>query len=253
LLSKYAERICLAFSGAEKYLQKHRSKLVVTGNPVRQIIGRVDKQSALKYWKFSGNDPVLLVFGGSQGARAINNALQQILPEILQQTNLQIIWQTGERDFQRLKANFLFPEERVRMFPYIEEMEFAYAAADLIISRAGAITLAELALIAKPAILIPYPYAAGNHQLHNAQWIADQGAALIVTEGENFVERLKETILQLLKDSDKQDFMKKAWKKIAIPDASEKIVIEVLKLLTDKKLATDPNVPLKMNSLDGAL
>ncbi len=248
LLAKYADRICLAYDGARNFLKKYEEKLVVTGNPIRQIIGKVGRESALKFWNFNEEHPVLLVFGGSQGAQSINDALRIILPELLNRTELQILWQTGERDFQRIEQSTSFPEKRVRVVPYIREMEVAYAAADLVISRAGAITLAELAQVAKPTILIPYPFAAGDHQLHNAQWIAQQGAALVVTEGEGFADRLKKTVFEILNNSDRQKQMKDAWKRIARPDAAEKIVSEALELISEEKGQEIQMDKMKMNA-----
>lgn len=231
LLARFATKICLAYEGARSYLSDFENKIVVTGNPVRQELAVYSPEEAKRKWGFAPDAPVLFVFGGSQGAQSINEAVSRIAGALLEETDVQIIWQTGEKNYNQVIAQGKWDEHRVRIVPYLKEIGLAYSAADLILSRAGAITLAELAVVAKPAILVPFPHAAGQHQLHNAEWIARQGAARVVREGPGWQIELKQVLSDLLKDRASQLRMQEAWRKIATPDASERIATEILKLL----------------------
>lgn len=231
LLAKYARRICLSFEAARRYFSQYADKLVVTGNPVRETLGGVTRQAGREKMGLEPDKITLLIFGGSQGARSINNAMSGILPELLKKYPMQAIWQAGESQFQTVVKGFQSADERVRILPYIQEMEAAYAAADVVVCRAGAITLAELAAVARPAVLVPYPFAAGNHQEHNSRMVAEAGAALMVTEKTGWEKELQQALETLLSDESLRQRQSAAWKTLARPRAAEQIGEEILKLL----------------------
>lgn len=231
LLKKHARTICIAFEGAKKYLEDCLEKIVVTGNPVRKKLNVHSRAEAAKKWNLNPDKPVIFVFGGSQGARAINHALVKILPQFLETQDVQVLWQTGQKDFDTIKESEISKSNNVRIHPYIHEMDFAFSAADVIVSRAGAITLAELAVVQKPVILIPYPLAAGRHQEHNAKFIEDQGAALVIMEGPGWEAYLTGALEKLLRDQFLREIMAAAWQKLARPQAASQIAEEVIKLI----------------------
>lgn len=230
LLKKHADRICLAFEGAKKYFEDYINKVVVTGNPVRKNLVLTSKTEAVKKWNLNSELPIIFVFGGSQGARAINQALISIIPELLEKHKVQILWQTGEKDYPTIMERDISYDE-VKIFPFIHEMEYAYSAADIIVCRAGAITLAELALVRKPAILVPYPFAAGQHQEQNARLVQDEGAAIVLLEDSGWEEGLLNSLTKLLKNKSLRNNMATSWKKLARPNASDLIAKEALNLI----------------------
>jgi len=227
LLAPHARKICLAFEGAVPHFQKTAEKIVVTGNPVRADLGTVSRKTARHQWGIPADSRVVLVFGGSQGARAINDAVLHAYRAWSEQ-GLFILWQTGERDYERIKAAVGEKNEKVRVFSYIHEMPAAYAAADVVVCRAGAITLAELAVVQKPAVLIPYPFAAGDHQMKNARFVESRGAAIVLPQRENLALKLQETVMQLMEDDQKRQKMQHAWKPLAHPEAADKIARVIL-------------------------
>lgn len=231
LLAKYARRICLAFEDARRYLGKYEAKTVVTGNPVRKNLLVESRREVFQQYGFKEDAPVILVFGGSQGARSLNEAFLKILPGIAKRFNVQVLWQSGDKNYETLLAEKESIAKGVKILPYIDDMAGAYTAADIIVCRAGAITLAELAIVGKPAVLVPYPHAAGKHQEHNARFIEEQGAAIMITEDEGWEAKLGEALEKLLANSKYREQMAGAWKKLARPQASENIADEVLKLM----------------------
>jgi UDP-N-acetylglucosamine--N-acetylmuramyl-(pentapeptide) pyrophosphoryl-undecaprenol N-acetylglucosamine transferase len=181
LLSPRATEVHLMFESALRYL-KRSDNVRLTGNPTREILGSISRAAALDHFGFFGSKKTLLVLGGSLGALSINNAVVGCLKE-LGNAGIQIIWQTGEDDFERIKS--LTGEfSGVKVYRFIESMEYAYAAADLVLCRAGAITIAELTRLGVPTVFIPYPYAAANHQVENAKAIVSAKAAEMIMDHE---------------------------------------------------------------------
>ncbi|RMG61747.1 MAG: undecaprenyldiphospho-muramoylpentapeptide beta-N-acetylglucosaminyltransferase [Calditrichaeota bacterium] len=235
LLARYASRICLAYEAARTHFAEWSEKVAITGNPVRQELLALDREAARAHWGIAPERTVLLVFGGSQGAQAINRALEQVAPRLLESYDLEILWQTGRVDWERVQGGNLAGHPRVHPVPYIEEMALAYGAADLIVSRAGALTLAELAVVGRPAILVPYPHAAGDHQRKNALAMQQAGAALVVEEAPGWEARLLEALKAVLDDPDKSRKMAQAWKPLARPHAARAIAKEVVQLLREHR------------------
>jgi UDP-N-acetylglucosamine--N-acetylmuramyl-(pentapeptide) pyrophosphoryl-undecaprenol N-acetylglucosamine transferase len=231
LLARYVDVICVPYAGVDQYLKRSKGRVVITGNPVRSSLNLVDKAQAVQTWQFDPDRPVVFVFGGSQGAEAINQVIVQIADEFIKDYQIQILWQTGKKNFEAYRQSEIGQNKNILIKAYIEKMDLAYSAADIIISRAGAITLAELALAGKPCILVPYPHAAANHQEKNAVAIEQAGAAMVVREGDHFKDDMVIALKTLL---DKPQFhaqMAESWQKIRQPEAAQNVVKEILQLV----------------------
>ncbi len=234
LLARKAAKICVAYEGLDRYFDKN--KIVLTGNPVRpELAAFTDKRSAaLRFFHLSEKLPVVLVIGGSLGARTINQSIQASLGA-LSKKNCQVIWQTG-RSFAsaaRSSADAIAPEH-VRVFDFIREMDLAYAAADVVVSRAGAMSISELCMAARPCILVPSPNVAEDHQTKNARSLADRGAAVLVTDDTARASRGKE-ILSLVADAERRQSMTAALTAMARPDAAKEIAAVAIALATAEK------------------
>jgi UDP-N-acetylglucosamine--N-acetylmuramyl-(pentapeptide) pyrophosphoryl-undecaprenol N-acetylglucosamine transferase len=218
LLGRWAQRVCLSFEGAAKAFTG--ADTVVTGNPVRDAMESCPAIVA--------EPPCLLIFGGSQGARAINRAVVAALPQLDGWRDvLTIVHQTGEADYDETRAGYRAAGwEGVEVTPFITDMAAAYAAATLVICRAGATTLAELTACGRPAVLVPYPYAAGDHQAANARAMAERGAALMMEERELTPERLGTLVDGLLRDRSSLQTMAAAARAMARPGAAARLLAE---------------------------
>jgi UDP-N-acetylglucosamine--N-acetylmuramyl-(pentapeptide) pyrophosphoryl-undecaprenol N-acetylglucosamine transferase len=219
LLAKKAAAICVAYEGLETFFPK--SKIAFTGNPVRSDLFEVNqkREEALMHYNLDGQKNSLLVLGGSLGARKINQLIEANLP-LFEKENLQIIWQCGKLYYHDYKKH---QSQNVLVLDFIERMDLAYAAANFIVSRAGASSVSELALVAKPTIFIPSPNVAEDHQTKNAKSIVSQGAALLVTEKDSDTE-FPIVLEALLKDIGKQQSLEENFIKLAKPNATKDIV-----------------------------
>jgi UDP-N-acetylglucosamine--N-acetylmuramyl-(pentapeptide) pyrophosphoryl-undecaprenol N-acetylglucosamine transferase len=165
LLTLFADKVCLSFPTKRRTL---RNKMILTGCPVRRIIGKIKQEEGINYFNLDKRRKTLFVFGGSLGASQINSLILQLVKE-MRNKNYQLIWVTGKKDYESLKKEVYNLDFPIYIIDYLEDIAYAYAAADLIISRAGGSTLAELSVVGKPTILIPYPYAKDRHQEINAK------------------------------------------------------------------------------------
>ena len=231
MLASKANTICVAYSGLEKFFPQE--KIVFTGNPVRKVIEDMttDKATGCQFFGFDTTRKTILSVGGSLGARTINETLLENI-NYFKDNNLQLIWQTGKGFYQQAveavkNAN---AEGNIKVCEFIYEMDKAYAAADAIISRAGAIAISELCLVAKPLILIPSPNVTEDHQTKNAMALVNRGAALIVRDVES-KQTLCPTLTSLLADEEKQTTMRKNIAEMGVRNAANKIVDEIEKLL----------------------
>ncbi len=226
MLGKHASLIFTAFDDAKTHFPIDKVRL--TGNPVRSTLQKTDRPAALKIFGFSDDKPVLLVLGGSGGARAINERMVLALDELHNVMNLQLIWQCGESYYdgliRRIKTKN-YPN--LRLVKFIDDMPPAYGAADLVVTRAGAGTCSELMNIGQPAILIPSPNVAGNHQEKNARSLTSTGAAILLKE-ENLADEFIPNINNLIFDSERLDAMSEAMLNLAKPDAAVQIIREIL-------------------------
>ncbi|MCX6640479.1 MAG: undecaprenyldiphospho-muramoylpentapeptide beta-N-acetylglucosaminyltransferase [bacterium] len=223
LLSRFAKGIFLNFPEAANHLTQP-GKCRHVGNPVRIAFKELDRQTAVVKWGLNANLPTVLAFGGSQGAMRINTAVREALPELSSICNL--IWSSGDKDNRDI-TGWSGPGVLVKK-PFIEEMSSAYAAADLAICRSGAMTLSELAAAGVPAILIPYPFAAGDHQRHNAAAFVQAGGALMIEDNELTGARLCREIESLLKDRGRLETMRAAQRAIPRQDAADIIATALL-------------------------
>ena len=226
LLSKKAKKICVAYENLGRFFPK--DKMILTGNPVRQdlidIYGK--RTEAIQYFKLDPNKKTLLVLGGSLGARRLNQLIKKELPKILSQ-NVQVIWQCGKLYFEDYKKD---AAAYVQVSAFIERMDLVYAAADFIISRAGASSVSELCIVGKPVIFIPSPNVAEDHQTKNAQSIVDRKGAIMLKESE-LDSQFSLVFEALLKDEGKQNQLRENIKQLAMPQATKKIVDEIVKLI----------------------
>jgi UDP-N-acetylglucosamine--N-acetylmuramyl-(pentapeptide) pyrophosphoryl-undecaprenol N-acetylglucosamine transferase len=175
------DKVFLGFGDAVKFLSKN-SQTVETGNPVKDIIGKVSRDEGRKYFGIDNNSKVILILGGSQGASAINRNIMAHLESL--PSGYELIWQCGERDYKEVAAKAGGKATSRALFPYTDRIEMAYAVADIAIARAGALTLAEIEQAGLPSILVPYPFAAGDHQRKNAASFSSSGAAIIFEDSQ---------------------------------------------------------------------
>lgn len=226
-LSKKADSICVAYSGLDIYFPKDKIKL--TGNPIRQDLFEIalKEVKGKAYFKQNKEFKTLLILGGSLGAKRINKLIEEKL-DYFQENNIQLIWQCGDLYYDQYKK--YESRDRVYIAPYIKRMDFAYAAADFIISRAGASAISELCIVGKPVVFIPSPNVSEDHQTINALKIAEQDAALIITEPK-LKSDFEYQFSNLLNSKNLQEKLKKNIKKLSNPLATEKIVNEVITLL----------------------
>ena len=231
MLGKTVDKVCVAYEGMEKYFPAE--KITVTGSPIRKEILdlKVSHKEALDFFGIKPDKPVLLIIGGSQGARRINEVIADKLDDLLS-SGMQILWQTGKLTFEEARQTVEKSphKENVKVHEFIRRMDMAYAASDLIISRAGAIAIAEIIAVKKPAIFVPLPSAAEDHQTKNAMTLVKGHAALMVKESEAN-EKLAETVLGMMKNNSDRLVMVQNLKRYEHPDATEKIVDEIMKLI----------------------
>ena len=224
ILSKKAEKICVAYDNLESFFPKE--KIVLTGNPVRAEVTQIQnkKVEAFNHFDLNSDKQVLLVIGGSLGALTINKAIEKFA-ESLTASGLQIIWQTG-KNFKSERAHTL---PGVHAHTFIKEMDFAYAAADIIVSRAGAMSISELCLVKKPCILVPSPNVSEDHQTKNAMALVNKGAAVLVKDSEA-INELEKVILELKSNQDLCASMSKSIAELGHPEADKQIASQVFKI-----------------------
>jgi len=220
--SKKAAAIFLTFEESKKFFPK-TANVKVVGNPVRGSLQKATREEAMREWNLSAKATTLFVFGGSQGARRINQIVLEILPKLQEIRSLQILWATGPASFDEIK-NQSKDYPAVRLVPYIEKMSLAYAAADFVICRSGASTLAELALCGLPSILIPFPFATADHQTFNAAAVESAGAAMMIPEKNLTTDLLLKKIHELMDSPQQRKKMAAAAQSLAKPRAADDIV-----------------------------
>jgi len=230
VLASKVDEVHLAFAEAAKYLKKVKrtDKFKTTGNPIRPFSERIDRSLALKKFNLDENKRTLFLFGGSQGAASLNQALLDALPRL--SNDIQIIWQTGEPGYEQIQAECQKFSHQIFVKPFFYNMAAAYAAADLAFCRAGAITIAELVQVAVPAIFVPLPHAAEGHQEKNARVLVEADAADMILQPDLTGELLKEKIEQIIFDTNKLDQFKQSLKKFHHPDAAGQIAARVIQL-----------------------
>lgn len=226
LMAQKAKRFCVAYDNMEQFFPK--SKIVKTGNPVRREIAylKSDKPAAYQHFGLDPNKKTILIIGGSLGARTINESIKAGLDKIDEIT--QVLWQTGKHYFEDMQQ-VAKDHHHVHAMAFIKEMNYAYDVADVIISRAGALSIAELCLVNKPVILVPSPNVAEDHQTKNALALVDKDAAILVKDNEAMA-KLVDEVMALLADENRQQILSKNIAELGIRDAAERIAKEVLAL-----------------------
>ena len=230
LLANKVDKICVADDRMERFFPK--GKIVITGNPVRKDIIQAGskRDQALQFFKLSPGKKTVLIIGGSNGARTINHSLLAEMKKIVD-ADFQVIWQTGRFYFEEVKNGVRdFDLDNFRIFEFLKEMDLAYAAADVVISRAGASSISELCLVGKPVIFVPSPNVAEDHQTKNAQALVEKGAAVLIKD-KDAKSQLVEATIKLINDNDRQVSLTENIKKLARPDAAEMIAKEILSLI----------------------
>ncbi len=230
LLAKKVQRICVAYDNMDKFFPKE--KIMLTGNPVRQDIKNLEAKRArgIEHFGLDSSKKTVLVVGGSLGARTINQSIDAGLEEIAK-NDIQLVWQTGKLYVDEAKSAVNRVKNKgVQTTPFISKMDYAYAVADVVISRAGAMSVSELSIAAKPTIFVPLPSAAEDHQTKNAMALVNYNAALLVKDDEA-KEKLIPTVIDLVKDEQEQKKIATNVAKMAYNDAASIIADEVIKLI----------------------
>lgn len=237
LLASRARRICVAYEGMKRFFPKER--IVMTGNPLRGRFAEgadpaARKAEALAYFGLEADKPVVLVVGGSLGTRTLNNMMKANVERITAEGRLQVIWQTG-KFYEREMTEFMQgrSSEGIWRGAFIDRMDLAYAAADVVVGRSGAGTVSELCLIGKPAIFVPSPNVAEDHQTKNALALVEKGAALLVRDGEA-VSGLFPVVEALLADPERMRRMAANIRVLGIADSAERIVDEIVAVVSTK-------------------
>jgi UDP-N-acetylglucosamine--N-acetylmuramyl-(pentapeptide) pyrophosphoryl-undecaprenol N-acetylglucosamine transferase len=229
-LGEKVQKICVAYPAMEKYFPKN--KIVFTGNPVRKDISNLDlkRDKALNHFAFSANERTLLIVGGSLGARTINESILEGIDKLID-SQVQVIWQTGKIYYESVRAQVQNKDLRkIRIYDFLKQMDLAYAASDVVISRAGALAISELCLAQRPCILVPSPNVAEDHQTKNAMTLVNEGAARLIKDMEAKNSLVSES-LKLIYDQQLCDSLKENISRLAKPTATEEIVNEIEKLI----------------------
>ena len=224
LFSDKAKKICVAFNDSKK---EPDPKTIFTGNPIRKGIENGNISKGLKEFRFIENKKIIFLFGGSQGSAYLNKMMNKIVSKI-SNAGIQILWQTGDLEYNQYK---IMNSDSVRVVPFVNNMDDAYAVSDLLICRSGALTLAEITVCGKPSILVPFPHAAGDHQTKNAKALVNAGAARIFIEKSLNSNDLLHTIMNLIHDKKELDRMGLASKALGKPNATREIVDNIFEVL----------------------
>lgn len=233
ILGKKASRICVAYEKMDRYFPA--DKIVLTGNPIRKdlFVKEEEKAQAYKHFELDSSKRTILIIGGSLGARTINHSVKNYISH-LANADVQIIWQTGKYYID--DANRVVKEiqsKNIMVHKFINRMDYAYAVADLVVSRAGAGTISELSALNKSVILVPSPNVAEDHQTKNAMALVEKNAAILIKDSKA-IEELIPTAMNLINTEEKLNELKKNIKTLALPDADEAIIDEVEKIIIRK-------------------
>ncbi len=227
ILSKRVNKICVAYHDMEKFFPAE--KIVLTGNPIRQnLLNKTDRTQAAEYFGLNPDKKVVFVTGGSLGAGSINQGIQANYQKFIDE-DIQVIWQTGKYYFDRIISQ-VQESESLKILAFVDKMEAAFSLADVVVSRAGASSISEMALLKKAAVFVPSPNVSEDHQTKNAMALVNEGAALMVKDTE-VKDKLVQEVIGLIKDETKRTVLMKNVSAFAKPDAANKIVDELFKLV----------------------
>lgn len=230
-LAKRAKTICVAYENLERFFPKE--KIVMTGNPIRNEMVAIDgkREEAFGHFNLDSSKKTVLIIGGSLGARTLNESLKKDIDKLIE-NDIQVVWQCGKMYFERLKNELgdRMNSPLIYLSDFIYKMDLAYAVADLIVSRAGAISVSEVCLVGKPVILVPSPNVSEDHQTKNAMALVNNEAAVLVKDVEAR-EKLVDEMVGLINDTERGDKLAANIKKMGIPDAANRILKEIEKLI----------------------
>ncbi len=227
ILSKKVSKICVAYPNMEKFFPE--DKIVLTGNPIRQnLLDKIERAEAAKYFGLNPDKKVVFVTGGSLGARTINEGILAGYQTLLEE-GIQLIWQTGKFYYDKIKDQ-VEENSNVRILAFVDKMEAAFSLADVVVSRAGASSISEMALLRKAAVFVPSPNVSEDHQTKNAMALVNEEAAVMVKDVE-VTEKLVAEVLSLVKDEPRRIKLMQNVEKFAKPNAADQIVDELLKLV----------------------
>lgn len=229
-LSRYARIIFTAYDSTSKYFKADRTSLV--GNPIRTDLCDGDRNSACQIFELDSRQKTILVLGGSSGARGINSAFAFHIKESDIPADWQVIWQTGREDYDNVNTTLVSRRSNIKILPFIDDMPSAYAAADLVISRAGAMAISEITAMGLPSILIPYPHATGDHQTLNARYVKDAGAGVIIQE-RDLDDLLGDTLHDLTNNDEKRRTMSENARRLGKPKAAEIMARTILEMIDE--------------------
>ncbi len=223
MLAPRVTKVFITFDVTKRWLSS-KANIEVVGNPTREELSNVTRIEGSRYFDLDPSKKTVFTFGGSLGAASINKAMPDVVNDAIAH-DYQIIWQTGETDWQ--SASKIQQHKNIKVMNYVDRMDCGYAAADVVVSRSGATTLAELTRLGKPAILVPYPFAAANHQALNAQTMVESGAAIMVKDSE-LRDTLLSTVHKLLFDDQQRQTMSEKSLKLGKPNAGKEIAEKIL-------------------------
>ncbi|MDD5594810.1 MAG: undecaprenyldiphospho-muramoylpentapeptide beta-N-acetylglucosaminyltransferase [Candidatus Omnitrophica bacterium] len=228
-LAHLVDRIAISFQETRKFLKVNQKKIVFTGNPLRKEIFQVEKGKARDFFGLNRSKFTILIMGGSQSSHRINLALVKALSAISVRNNLQVVHLAGESDFNFLREEYMKLGIDAKVFIFLKEMQYAYSAADLIISRAGATSISEIAFFKIPAIIVPYPYAY-KHQAKNAQVLKKNGAALVIDDAQLDTDELKINLEALLYNDKELEKMRAGFSSFSMDRSNDLLAKEVISL-----------------------
>lgn len=228
ILGKKAKSVCVGYPNMERFFPKDR--ILFTGNPVRKNItdSRLSKVEGVSFFNLDATKKIVFAFGGSLGAKSINETLSKQFKHIVD-AGAQLIWQTGTAFYTQAKEAVKGYEASVKVYDFLREMDYAYAAADVIISRAGASSISELCIVGKPVVFVPFPFASEDHQTHNAMSLVQANAAMMVKNSETDQELVSKA-LSLIQNEQMVNLMSQNIKSMAITDADTRIANQLIQL-----------------------
>ena len=227
VLAPFVSSVHLSYEASRNYFRSS-SRVHVTGNPTQSTLDGFSRAQGCRRFGLASNKKTLFVFGGSQGSLAINRAVLDLLPSLLKEKDIQILWATGPRWFKEIEKKTTSNRNTIKIFPYIHDMGMAYAASDLVLCRSGATTVAEVARLGIPAIFIPFADAAEGHQMENARALWQAGAAEMVLENQIHEGRLESLVLSVLHDSQQRKAMGEKAKRFGRPQAASIIADDMI-------------------------
>jgi UDP-N-acetylglucosamine--N-acetylmuramyl-(pentapeptide) pyrophosphoryl-undecaprenol N-acetylglucosamine transferase len=230
LLAKFADKTAISFPETRNYYKIPQERIVLTGNPLRRGLKKIDKAEALSFFGLNSDKFTILVMGGSQGSRRINRALLRAVSLMPDKSKFQVIHIAGENEFGLLNQGYKDSLVKFKLFTFLNQMQYAYSGADLAICRAGATTISELIFYRLPAIIIPYPFAY-KHQLSNAKVLERMQSALVIDDSELDTVILNMILDEIVKNPKKIDVMRSRFRGILKTEASNLLVDEALSLV----------------------